>query len=104
MKKRFSGKSIIAKSASVLCVLSAFYGMPSLNNQVVLPTTVINMSTAEAAVTSQQWEASVKAGINDFLAAYGNKSANYQSGQSYAVFDFDNTTSIMDVEEQLQKF
>lgn len=102
MKKRFSGKSIIAKSASVLCVLSALYGMPSLNNQVVLPTAVINMSTAEAAVTSQQWEPSVKVGINDFLAAYGNKSANYQTGQSYAVFDFDNTTSIMDVEEQLQ--
>ena len=102
MKKRFSGKSIIAKSASVLCVLSALYGMPNLNNQVVLPTTVINMSTAEAAVTSQQWEPSVKAGINDFLTAYGNKSANYQTGQSYAVFDFDNTTSIMDVEEQLQ--
>lgn len=102
MKKRFSGKSIIAKSASVLCVLSALYGMPNLNNQVVLPTTVINMSTAEAAVTSQQWEPSVKVGINDFLAAYGNKSANYQTGQSYAVFDFDNTTSIMDVEEQLQ--
>lgn len=102
MKKRFSGKSIIAKSASVLCVLSALYGMPNLNNQVVLPTTVINMSTAEAAVTSQQWEPSVNVGINDFLAAYGNKSTNYQAGQSYAVFDFDNTTSIMDVEEQLQ--
>ena len=102
MKKRFSGKSIIAKSASVLCVLSALYGMPNLNNQVVLPTAVINMSTAEAAVTSQQWEPSAKTGINDFLAAYGNKSANYQAGQSYAVFDFDNTTSIMDVEEQLQ--
>ena len=70
MKKHFSGKSIITKSASVLCVLSALYGMPNLNNQVVLPTTVINMSTAEAAVTSQQWEPSVKAGINDFLAAY----------------------------------
>ncbi len=101
MRKHFSGKKLLARSASILCVLSALYGtMPQTADVLSVPVAVT--SVAEAAVSSQQWEPAVKAGINDFLKDYGNKSAAYKAGESYAVFDFDNTTAIMDVEEQLQ--
>jgi len=41
----------------------------------------------------------VQKGLNDFLHTYGKNSASYnKSVHPYAVFDFDNTTSIMDVE------
>ncbi len=47
------------------------------------------------------WAPDVKKAINDFVAAYGQSSASYAPGKSYVVFDFDNTCSIFDVEEQL---
>lgn len=46
------------------------------------------------------WADDVKAAVNDFLDAYGEGGEKaYDS--AYAVFDFDNTCSIFDVEEQL---
>lgn len=46
------------------------------------------------------WAVDVKTAINDLLDIYGVDSANY-SENSYAVFDFDNTSSIFDIEDQL---
>ena len=45
------------------------------------------------------WNDEVKKAINDLVDTYGNTSANYTD--PYVVFDFDNTCSIFDVEEQL---
>ena len=47
------------------------------------------------------WNPYVKEAVDDFIAMYGKDSANYAEGESYVVFDFDNTCSIFDVEEQL---
>ena len=52
-------------------------------------------------VERDDWSDEVKKAINDFVDMYGMASENYAEGQSYVVFDFDNTTSIFDVEEQL---
>ena len=49
---------------------------------------------------NENWAEDVKSGINDMLDAYGKDSKNYNE-DSYAIFDFDNTCSIFDVEEQL---
>lgn len=48
------------------------------------------------------WASEVKKGLTDFYRYYGKNSVGYdEKARPYAVFDFDNTTSIMDVEEQL---
>ncbi|MCQ2401609.1 MAG: hypothetical protein MJ059_06775 [Lachnospiraceae bacterium] len=46
------------------------------------------------------WADDVKANVNEFLKLYGEGGKNYYDSE-YAVFDFDNTCSIFDVEEQL---
>ena len=51
-------------------------------------------------VVRDDWADDVKKAVNDFIAAYGKDSANYNPN-SYVVSDFDNTCSIFDVEEQL---
>ncbi len=52
-------------------------------------------------VEHADWAEDVKKAVNDFVDTYGMASENYAEGESYVVFDFDNTTSIFDVEEQL---
>lgn len=51
-------------------------------------------------VERTDWDETVKTAINDFMDMYGHASENY-SEDSYVVFDFDNTCSIFDIEEQL---
>lgn len=51
-------------------------------------------------VERDDWADDVKAAINDFMDLYGHASENYNEN-SYVVFDFDNTSSIFDIEEQL---
>lgn len=46
------------------------------------------------------WDSFVRKAVNDMLDTYGITSDQYDS-TSYVVFDFDNTCSIFDVEEQL---
>ena len=46
------------------------------------------------------WAADVKAALNDLMTTYG-KYGTSPAEKPYAVFDFDNTSSIFDVEEQL---
>ena len=48
------------------------------------------------------WDDTVKQGLNDLFDLYGKTSEGYdETKKPYAVFDFDNTCSIFDVEEQL---
>lgn len=63
---------------------------------------VIVLSSLFAAVSCRQavllerndWAPDVKQGINDLITLYGNA-----AGKQYAVFDFDNTSSIFDITE-----
>ncbi|MFV0517573.1 MAG: hypothetical protein ACK5MV_09260 [Aminipila sp.] len=48
------------------------------------------------------WDKTVKQGINDMFDMYGKNSENYNpDNKPYAVFDFDNTISVLDIEEAL---
>ena len=48
------------------------------------------------------WDPTVRRSINEMFVLYGRGSSGYNpSIRPYAVFDFDNTVSILDVEEQL---
>ena len=48
------------------------------------------------------WDPTVRQSINEMFVLYGKGSQKYNpSIRPYAVFDFDNTVSILDVEEQL---
>lgn len=48
------------------------------------------------------WDPTVRQSLNEMFVLYGKGSPNYNpSIRPYAVFDFDNTVSILDVEEQL---
>ena len=58
------------------------------------------VETVAAHVERDDWNDEVKQAINDLVDTYGVTSDNY-SDTSYVVFDFDNTCSIFDVEEQL---
>ena len=51
-------------------------------------------------VERDDWADDVKIAINDLLATYGKDGVN-PAESAYVVFDFDNTSSIFDVEEQL---
>jgi phosphoserine phosphatase len=51
---------------------------------------------------SDRWDPVVRNTINDMFAMFGRASQKYNARiKPYAVFDFDNTCSILDVEEQL---
>lgn len=53
-------------------------------------------------VWSQNWDPEARNTLQQFCAQYGKDSPGYNENcHPYAVFDFDNTTSIMDMEEQL---
>lgn len=89
-------------------VAAAFVLTGFLTGMSVIPSFVTPVSAAEIvqtqqAVKSDRWQSDVKKGINDFITAYGKDSPSYnKNNPPYAVFDFDNTTSILDVEEQLE--
>ena len=48
----------------------------------------------------EDWSKNVRTGLNDLMASCG-KYGTEPAEKPYAVFDFDNTSSIFDVEEQL---
>ena len=61
------------------------------------------VKTQPAAELSVNWTGDAQQTLQDFLRLYGKGSGSYASNNKpYAVFDFDNTTSILDVEEQLE--
>ncbi|WP_298589657.1 hypothetical protein [uncultured Megasphaera sp.] len=89
------------KATAALLVVGALLGTPCLPS--ALPTVSAAETVQAQAVQSPRWDATVRQGINDFIAAYGKNSPNYdKNNHPYAVFDFDNTTSILDVGEQLE--
>ena len=49
------------------------------------------------------WADDVRTGINDFLSLYGEGGRKHHDG-TYVVFDFDNTTSIFDIQYQMVPF
>lgn len=57
-------------------------------------------SGAVVSLARKDWSDDVKTALNDLMATYG-KNGTSPAEQPYAVFDFDNTSSIFDVEEQL---
>ena len=70
----------------------------------VLVLTAISANAQESAKRARlersDWAPDVKRALNEFLDRYGSDSVSYD-GDSYVVFDFDNTSAIFDVEEQL---
>lgn len=67
-----------------------------------IPTVQAKTNLYSNYLTSENWQENTKNTLNEFLQTYGKNSANYsKENRPYAVFDFDNTTSIMDIEEQL---
>ena len=49
------------------------------------------------------WADDVRTGINEFLSLYGEGGRKHHDG-TYVVFDFDNTTSIFDIQYQMVPF
>lgn len=68
----------------------------------ILSVAVAAQSAPLTLLKSTNWDPSVKACLNELLTDVGRNSPAYNPTQRpYAVFDFDNTVSILDVEEQL---
>lgn len=59
-----------------------------------------NVFAQDVRLERDDWAPDVKKALNDLLATCGAGSPSYDKN-AYAVFDFDNTTAIFDVEEQL---
>lgn len=57
-------------------------------------------ATTSLRLEMESWNPTVKDGINAMLETYGKDGGKYDD-TSYAVFDFDNTCSIFDLQEQL---
>lgn len=98
-------KKIALLLTLVLTTGTVAYAQPA-NTQV----TIAGETTETEAATQDEltylqlggWDEAVKAGINAMFDAYGKNSANYDPNcKPYAVFDFDNTISILDIEEIL---
>lgn len=94
------------KIVAIICALSlatAVETAPVWAADVQAVTSATTVASAQVhEVTSPNWDPTVKAAINSFLRTYGNQSPTYNPNEKpYAVFDFDNTTSILDMEEQL---
>ena len=97
------------KSLQITLALATF-GSFSLGNLPAMaaqapyatPAMQTNANLYATSLTSPNWQENTKNTLNEFLQTYGKDSENYSStNRPYAVFDFDNTTSILDVEEQL---
>jgi hypothetical protein len=57
-------------------------------------------SESSVCLVREDWADDVKSSLNELIATYG-KDGTAPADSPYAVFDFDNTSSIFDVEEQL---
>ncbi len=77
--------------------------LPSFFSAIALVLTfccAASFAQAPLLLERDDWNPDVKRGLNDLIINYGKTSPNYDKN-SYVVFDFDNTTAIFDVEEQL---
>ncbi len=74
---------------------------PTATATPVVETTAEPMSDVLPSGYAEGWTPWVDQAINDFLTMYGNTSTTYdEANKPYVVFDFDNTTSIFDIQEQ----
>ncbi|WP_101912023.1 haloacid dehalogenase-like hydrolase [Megasphaera vaginalis (ex Bordigoni et al. 2020)] len=107
MSATMNRKSVFCKAAAAVCAVSALmafncFAVLAAPPEAMTADTVAMASVKVKEVTSPHLEPSVKTALNAFLKTYGNTSPDYRiENRPYAVFDFDNTTSVMDVEEQL---
>ena len=91
--------TIIVALTLVLCMLfTCACGAPQ--NTDTTETQANAPSGTHLRLERDDWADDVKTALNDLLAAYGIDSKT-PAETPYAVFDFDNTSSIFDVEEQL---
>ena len=58
------------------------------------------VNESSVCLVREDWADDVKSSLNELMATYG-KAGTAPADSPYAVFDFDNTSSIFDVEEQL---
>lgn len=63
-------------------------------------TACVEQTKSAAHLELDSWNDNVKQSVNDLVDKYGKSSSDYAK-DTYAVFDFDNTCSIFDVEEQI---
>ncbi|MBR2063282.1 MAG: HAD family hydrolase, partial [Bacteroidales bacterium] len=75
--------------------LAEYAGYHNIENGELDPFDALKEKYEAPADVEAGWNPYVKEAIDDFIAEYGN------TENAYVVFDFDNTTSIFDVEEQL---
>ncbi len=107
MKHQMFSYRMKKQIAAVLCAVSVFTAVqvgPVLAAPAAVPVqaAAAAVPVSAAQLQSANWDPTVKASINSFLKTYGNQSPSYDANnRPYAVFDFDNTTSILDMEEQL---
>jgi hypothetical protein len=106
MWKNNKHKKLVSIVTCAICSFSLATTLVITSPATALPLAAAQNVTVDfnqvKSVESANWEPTVKKGLNDFMHTYGKNSPTYnKSTRPYAVFDFDNTTSIMDVEEQL---
>ena len=88
-------KKSIAVFTAVILILSMMLGLVSCKGS-----GNDNEDVELKEIELDSWSPVVRNGINAMMSEYGKTSENYDD-TTYVVFDFDNTCSIFDVEEQL---
>lgn len=97
--KKFTMKKFLAMFLALVMVLS----LTACDKTDVEEPIVETPEILTTYVERDDWDPFVKTSINDFMDMYGHASENYDEN-SYVVFDFDNTCSIFDIEEQLSVY
>ena len=113
MYKYIGGGELLTMNISKkACTIGIILGA-AINFMIFAPSATIEAAASTSGITalqqnnapsvqSENWAPEVKTTLNEFLQTYGKYSPSYNAhNKPYAAFDFDNTTSIMDVEEQL---
>jgi phosphoglycolate phosphatase-like HAD superfamily hydrolase len=93
------------KSRKILAiVLSAAMVMTAMAFPVASSAATKKKTVKRTLLKETSWNTDVKKNVNTLVSTYGKGTKNYKKKTyktAYAVFDFDNTSSIFDVEEQL---
>ncbi len=92
MKSKTTG---ILSLLLILCLI-----LTACGKQEAETTTTNNSGSTDLRLERTDWADDVKKALNDFIDTYGAQGKKAVE-KPYVVFDFDNTTSIFDVEEQL---
>lgn len=106
MNNTIGARKWLRATAAAVCAAAIFatvQAAPTWAADVTAPATIAASQTAAPEyIKSTNWDPTVKTQLNEFIATYGTSSPSYDpTNHAYAIFDFDNTTSILDMEEQL---